>query len=102
MNASTQVEDVCNEVDKTIVVLPSLELSYEDDDTDAYDGCTNCTYDDYDGLGAELGFPYSSSSTIRTQPSMEARTHEYVSDMCFKGGVSRDISTREAFRVAGV
>jgi hypothetical protein len=38
VHASIHVEDVCNEVDKTTTFNTPLELSYEADNTSAYDG----------------------------------------------------------------
>ena len=51
VNASTQVEDVCNEVDKTTAFNPPLKLFYEADSTIVYDGHVDCTYGDYDDSG---------------------------------------------------
>jgi hypothetical protein len=45
VHASIHVEDVCNEVDKTTFNTP-LELSYEVDNTIAYDGHVDSTYDE--------------------------------------------------------
>jgi hypothetical protein len=46
VHASIHVEDVCNEVDKTTTFNTPLELSYEVDNTSAYDGHVDNTYDE--------------------------------------------------------
>jgi hypothetical protein len=60
VHASIQVEDMCNEVDKTTTSNTPLELSYETDNTSACDGHVESTYvevfqsvsyDDYDDFG---------------------------------------------------
>jgi hypothetical protein len=76
VHASTHIEEVCNEVDKTSSFNTPLEPSYEADSTSAYDGHVDCTHDDHDELHMELSLAHSSSF----QSSMEVMTHEDVSD----------------------
>jgi hypothetical protein len=82
VHAPIHVENVCNGVDKTSTFNTPLEISDEADNTRAYDGHVDCTYDnydDYDGLCVELSWAHSSSSTTKIQSSMAAITQEDVS-----------------------
>jgi hypothetical protein len=75
VHASTHVEGLCNEVEKTSSSNISLDISYDVDKTNTCDGKVESTYhyyDDYDELCVELCLEHSSSSIVETQSSMEA------------------------------
>jgi hypothetical protein len=46
VHAPIHVEDVCNEVEKTTTSNTPLEISYEADNTNAYDSHVDGTYDE--------------------------------------------------------
>ena len=65
VHASTQVEEVCNGVDKTSTSNISLEFSYDADNTNTCDGHLESTYDDYDDydeICVDLSLAHYSSS----------------------------------------
>jgi hypothetical protein len=69
VHASTDIEEVCNEVEKTPAFNTSLDPSYGPNSTNAYENLvyfTHDDYDDYDKFCEELSLTHSSSSTTET------------------------------------